>query len=184
MVAPARPNKFIEKDEYYEIIIYDKNTLVKAKVKIDKQDYKRVRQYKWCIDSEGYVSCSKVGRLHRFVMKCRKGEDEIDHVKIGKLGKLDNRKDFLRKVTRVQNTVHRGNIRSNTSGYKGVRFNTREGKWKAYTTIDNKHTGIGTFTFLRDAVIAYNKFMLALHGKYAVLNDVPESRFSCKGWRI
>jgi len=160
------PNKFEIIKDICIIYHYDKNCKLKGKSYVDKKFYIKVMKYKWCIDSLGYVNNSKVGRMHKFLFSSPIGE-EIDHKN---RNKLDNRLLNLRIVSRGQNTINRGNISSNTSGFKGVSWNKRERKWKVYTTKNNKQISLGCFDDYMEAVNHYKKEIVKIHGKYAKFN--------------
>lgn len=99
----------------------------KIPFQIDEEDFERVSQHTWCIDSGGYP-CSGIGfstmRLHEFLMgKADYGKiwDHIDQ------DKLNNRKENFRLVTQVINQRNRKNLnRNNTTGCTGVQITSAE----------------------------------------------------------
>ena len=104
--------------------------------------------------------------LHRVLMSAPT-ELEVDH-RDG--NGLNNRKrgeaGNLRVATRSQNQ-HNQHIRpGNTSGFKGVTFFKRTGRWRAQITTDKAFKHIGYFKCRTSAAIAYMKASKALHGEF------------------
>jgi hypothetical protein len=91
--------------------------------------------------------------------------------------KLDNRVENLRLVTRAQNCQNRNKFQSNTSGFKGVSFNKKAGKFRAY--IHGKHLGL--FPTAESAAEAYNAAAIALHGDFAhqSIKQNAQNAFGC-----
>lgn len=117
----------------------------------DKEDYDLIKNYNWYLTSEGYVAAMKNRKtilFHRVVMKCS-AENEVDHI-YHVLN--DNRKIMLRICDDQQNALNRSLRTDNTSGKTGVSLNKRNGKWRAYITIDNKQKSLGHFSTFEEAV--------------------------------
>lgn len=85
----------------------------------------------------------------------------------------DNQDDNIRCATDTQNKWNRGKQKNNTSGYKGVSFNTK-GKylpWRMKINANGKqYTSFHATPEL--AALAYNEMAKKLHGEFAKLNDV------------
>lgn len=106
------PNEIIIYEDYAEMIIYDNRGNEKARTLIDIEDIERVKEYKWHLSKDGYISTninSKVTRkiisLHRFIMNVWDEEYDcnsnvIDHIN---RNPLDNRKSNLRIVSQREN---------------------------------------------------------------------------------
>ncbi len=141
---------------------------------IDEQDFERVSAYQWNVNNTGkglyaraYVpgSGSKGRRtisLHRFVLNAPSGV-EVDH-KDG--NKMDCTRQNLRLASHAQNTQNCPLSTRNTSGFKGVTFNARNGKWRA--KIQNWH--LGCFDLPEDAARAYDVAARASFGAFARCN--------------
>ena len=69
--------------------------------------------------------------------------DCIDHVN---LNRSDNRISNLRESTMSQNASNCIIRSSNTSGYKGVSWNKKKKKWRAYITFNKKRIELGHFS--------------------------------------
>lgn len=105
----------------------------------DLEDYDKIKDFCWHIDTNGYVTCSDNKLfLHILIMNPQNNE-EIDHIKHKK---YDNRKSQLRLVSRSQNNMNRSKQSNNTSGTTGVSFHKRSKKWFAYIKINNKQKRI------------------------------------------
>ncbi len=143
---------------------------------VDDQDYDYLMQWKWYCGTNGYA-CRSVngGRsvlLHRAVFGHAHGylPRRVDH---RNHNPLDCQRRNLRPATQSQNMAHRGLDRNNTSGFKGVCFNKRRGKWLAYITAQGRRLYLGCdYDDPRVAARAYNRAALEHFGEFAVLNPV------------
>lgn len=98
--------------------------------------------------------------LHRAVYERAQGPiprgKEIDHIEPGEHGGLDNRRDNLRLATHTQNAVN-GRVRANnTSGFKGVHFVRRTGRWQALIRVRGVRQHLGYFDTPEAAATAYD----------------------------
>lgn len=91
-------------------------------VKIDKNDYERIKIYKWWISKDGYVESNinkKSIRIHRYLLENPKNKF-IDHIN---RDKLDNRRSNLRIVTALQNAQNTSVRKSKkNTQYRGISF--------------------------------------------------------------
>ena len=150
-------NDFIihKKEQCCEIVCYDKFGNVKAIAKVDLEDYKLVKEYKWRCLNEGYIVANKDNiLLHRLIMreKIQSNEDTVDHIN---RDKLDNRKSNLRIVTKQVNSFNKGLQKNNSSGARGVRVRTLKSGKKVYDAIirvNGKDIYLGYFTDFNQAV--------------------------------
>ena len=102
---------------------------------------------------------------HRVVWAMTYGEwpdRAIDHIN----GiKTDNRPCNLRLATDMQNSHNRGLTKRNTTGYRGVCFEKRSGKYLAQIRVAGKQYRLGTFDNPKDASEAYEEAAKELHGE-------------------
>lgn len=132
---------------------------------IDDEDYDRVMEHKWFINTNNYVA-TWPGQsqpsilLHRFILNYA-GEDEIDHID---RDPRNNTKVNLRIVPNWQNALNRDRLDSNTSGATGVHHNKNTGKFEAFIFIDNRKRHLGTFNTFQEAKqerVEFEKTMLS-----------------------
>lgn len=83
---------------------------------------------------------------------------------------LDNRRSNLRPANFAENARNRPRRSDNTSGYKGVSWNRRNGKWQAYIGADRRQISLGHHATAEDAARAYDAAARELHGVFARLN--------------
>lgn len=149
---------------------------------VDDEDAEFVKSRKWnvkvlpCGRSYAYTNIRHHGKryqimLHHCVVGRIKGID-IDHKN---RNSLDNRRENLRFATRQQNSCNSQKRRTQTSSkFRGVCWNKRDQKWKAYIKHHQRRISIGNFTAEVAAAKAYNVKSLELHGEFASLNIIPE----------
>ena len=86
-------NKITDQGDYYEISLYNNKNIEVARAKIDKQDLNFIKDYKWSLDSYGYVKTKRnTISLHSLIIG--KKTNLINNF-INK-DKLDNRRKNLR----------------------------------------------------------------------------------------
>jgi hypothetical protein len=116
----AEPNKYIEHEDYWEMVI-DSPKYGYFNILFDKDDYEKVKQYTWCVQKcmnkktnlePKYYAMTTVwdggkGKdrkthgmlMHRYLMNATKGKS-VDHVKFNE---QDNRKSNLRICSQSEN---------------------------------------------------------------------------------
>jgi hypothetical protein len=100
--------------------------------------------------SQGYVVVAldgrkyNRGRLAWFYVHGHWPNPEVDHIN---RVRDDDRIENLREASRTLNLINVGNRSDNTSGFRGVNWNSRVGKWRARLG----HTELGHFTDIHDA---------------------------------
>lgn len=103
-------------------------------------------------------------RLAWFWMTGQWPAHQIDH---RNLKKDDNRWKNLRQATNADNHLNRGKNRNNTSGYKGVSFDKKTGRYAAYlNSKGKKHRFLGYFDFPEEAHAAYTAAMAEISPEY------------------
>lgn len=143
---------------------------------VDDADYDWLSQWKWYTSYYGYAVRS-VWRdgdnqglvfMHRQILDAPEGM-YVDHMDGDK---LNNVRPNIRLATNAQNLCNRGPNKNNTSGFKGVSWNKRSGKWRSQIWKDGVTHHLGLFADLREAASAYDKAALELHGEFAQTNGV------------
>ncbi|WP_368488450.1 AP2 domain-containing protein [Clostridium sp. BJN0013] len=101
--------------------------------------------------------------MHRYLLNY-KGNKEVDHINHKR---YDNRKRNLRICSRLENSYNMPIQSSNTSGYKGVEFHRRVGRWRARISVGGKRIELGHFNTAFEAHLAYCKASEYYHGEYS-----------------
>lgn len=124
------------------------------------------------ITSQGYVGI-RIGKIryyaHRLAWLWMTGQwptKDIDH-KNG--ARSDNKWNNLRLASPSENQANAKRPSHNKSGYKGVHFYPRYGKWRAVIMVDKKSLSIGYFQTIEEAHKAYCEAARTHFGEYARL---------------
>lgn len=159
------PNEYVDKGDYY--IGY---TTKGEEFYFDKDDYEKVKGYRWYIDENGYVAGwngEEAIRMHQLII-----DDEckcVDH-KHGKQSRRDNRKYNLRPCTRSENSCNRDKDCRNTTGAKGV-FRAKKGRFYASIVKEGITYHLGVYDTIKEAADAYDEAAKKYHGEFACLNN-------------
>ena len=145
---------------------------------VDDSDYECVARYKWHAGASSSASgtlyagsCSKIDgvwktfRMHKLIT----GWPMTDHINHDG---LDNRRSNLRPVTNSQNAANMQQRRSSSSRYKGVSWNQRYSRWRAFIRLNGKSVHLGYFDDEISAATAYAVAALSAWGSYANV-DIP-----------
>lgn len=108
-------------------------------------------------------------RMHRLLLPF--APDDVDHINGDS---LDNRRANLRSATRSQNLCNQRLSSRNRSGFRGVCWDRRAGRWKVEIQVRKKRISGGSFIDLHDAARRWNELAKIHHGEFARLNEVPE----------
>lgn len=125
----------------------------------------KIRNYIMAVRTEGYGKNKKTVYLHRLIMSCPKGlfVDHINH------DTLDNRKSNLRICTVAENTRNSVKSSRNSSGYKGVSWNSKNKNWRVQINVDNRHIEVGSFKDKVEASKAYLQASKQYHRQFSHL---------------
>jgi len=148
---------------------------------VDDDDYEWLSQWKWYAANDRtnvYVQRAerldngkqRTIRMHRLILGVGKGI-VVDH--IDRDG-LNNQRSNLRIATPQQNTWNRRKFRSNTSGFRGVAWDSSNQKWKAKININGKPTHLGLFDTPEEAAWMYDHAARIHYGEFASLNFPDE----------
>lgn len=110
--------------------------------------------------------------LHRWLLDAPKGVP-VDHVNGNG---LDNRRANLRLCTYSENGGNSQIHARNTSGFKGVCWNAREGKWMAYIGGRRTRKYLGYFQTAEAASAAYRRASGEFFGEFANVEGCHEGR--------
>ncbi len=126
---------------------------IRAYALIDVADAAWVNQWRWHLNSYGYVSRSehvcypqgcrvRTFKLHRELLRLAQGDVlEGDHIS---RDKLDNRRSNLRILTRDEQAQNKPSY--GVSPYRGVTWDKGTGKWMARVHVAGKTEYLGLFT--------------------------------------
>ena len=152
-----------------ELFLYDSNT---GTLKWKKLNRKRKEEGAGTLLPSGYLQVSinyKSYLLHRVIWMYVYGEWPsrcIDHINGNR---SDNRLINLRLATHAENSHNMKTHKDNTSGYKGVYFQKRRGKWAARIQINGKRKELGRFNTPEEASDAYKTASIKYHGNFSRL---------------
>jgi hypothetical protein len=145
---------------------------------VDAKNYKRLAAHKWFaqwnVHTCSYYAARKSPRIagkqytitmHREILGLTHGDkrkgDHINH------DTLNNTEKNLRISTNAQNCANRGKGRNNTSGYKGVTWNSDHAKWMGQVSAHRKSIFCGYHKTKELAHVAVQKATVKLHGEFA-----------------
>lgn len=97
------------------------------------------------------------------------GEDPegiIDHIN---LKRNDDSFDNLRPANNSQNHANRPAPKHNTSGFKGVFWNSQKHKWQAKLHVLNKQKHVGFFDSIEEAAKAHRRAAIEVWGEFALV---------------
>lgn len=147
---------------------------------VDDEDFILANSYKWtarrhgrtfrvCRDNRITINgewISKNAKLHRFILKCKKGQ-LVDHIDGNP---LNNQRSNLRICNHSQNVMNRNRQHNAASKFKGLTFRGNKNLWRARITLNGKRFHLGDFINQEEAALAYNEAAIRLHGEFARLN--------------
>lgn len=149
---------------------------------VDDEDFEIANSYKWSAypHGKGYRVCrhncitingewrSKNTRLHRFILKCKKG-DIVDHIDGDA---LNNTKSNLRLCNSRQNSWNRPLRKDSKTGIIGVRKNKNGNTWTPRIVIDGTRYCLGSYNDKKEAALAYNVAASFAFREFAKLNKI------------
>lgn len=136
----------------------------------DADDFEVVKQHKWSIENSGYVHTTikqKHVRLHKLLLDS--GKFVIDHINGNR---SDNRKCNLRLASPCQNACNQKISKKNKTGYKGVSWNHKRGKYESNIGYQGKSYFLGYYDSPIEAAKSYDKAAFKFFGEFANPNFV------------
>ena len=135
---------------------------------VDVDDLELVGQYLWRVHRRHHLFYVATGRgqdllfLHHLILGPRPGGMMTDH-RNGNC--LDNRRENLRWVARAINKLNRRLQSNNVSGFTGVYWDKRCGRWRAELEFKGKKKSLGRFDTPKEAYAAYIAAIEQFYGK-------------------
>ena len=151
-----------------EVLSYDPDTGVFI-WRMDRGRTARAGHKAGWVNQDGYIRIETLGaammahRLAWFVTYGMWPKEELDHINCNR---ADNRLVNLREATRAENTRNARTPVRNTSGFKGVSFHKRMGKWQAQIQ-NGKVIFLGYYDSPEEAHQAYVMAASRFHGDFA-----------------
>lgn len=132
---------------------------------VDDKDYEELNKHKWYFANYAIRQVGGKGVfMHKVIMPAPKGM-HTDHIN---RDKLDNRKQNLRVCTHAENNRNTTTMwKTNRSGYKGVTFNKKAGKYVAQIKEHGNYRFLGHYDVPEEASLAYKEAALKYHGNFA-----------------
>lgn len=122
--------------------------------------HKKTGYWKICIGRRLY----KASRLAWLYQTGEWPHGDVDHIDCNRSNDVWLN---LRDVTNAQNHRNTKVRKTNTSGFKGVHFDSRRQKWKAVITVNYKNIHLGRFNTAQEAADAYWKAATKHFGEFA-----------------
>ena len=136
---------------------------------IDLEDLKMVSGLNWRLGN-GYAACSfktdngfRRVYMHRLILEAPEGK-EVDHKN---MDRLDNRRENIRLCSRAENKWNENPSKKNKSGYRGISWFTRDGKWQVMLRHLGNRIFLGRYFDIKEAVKVYNSFISQHRGDFA-----------------
>lgn len=156
----------LSKERVCELFEYDNGQLIR---KITVASNGKAGSVAGTLNKDGYVQVSvdkRIYRAHRLIFLMHHGymPKLVDHKD---RNRANNRIENLRAASSVQNGYNKSMQISNTSGYKGVSYCKKTGKWQANISINGRIKFLGRFEFAEIAHLAYELAAAEHHGEFA-----------------
>ncbi len=137
---------------------------------VDDEDFDYINRFKWSY-ANGYATTHFLGKsclMHRLIMNPPK-EMEVDHINHNR---SDNRKENLRVCTPSQNRWNVTKRTSNTSGFKGISWDSDRNKWLVQIQALGIKRNLGRFSSLSKAKKVYNSEAYKFHKEFMFSNKI------------
>lgn len=147
-------------------------------VQVSDEDFEYLNQWSWStLNKQDVVSsvrrtCNNTTLHLAHELLKRRGtvfKGEVDHKD---RNPLNNQFENLRPASRTQNMMNRGKFSNNSSGYKGVSFDRRKGKYRACIYSRGVQIFLGYHVDPIEAAKAYDRSAKSLFKEFAVLNFI------------
>ena len=147
------PNEIIRYEDHAEMIIYNRDKTERCRVLLDLEDIPKVDNTVWSYATGGYIRTiykdSKISAcIHRVILDINDPNVLVDHIN---MNRLDNRKSNLRIANKAENSMNRITPINNTYGFRGVSFDKRRNKFRAYIKVNGKQISLGYYLDFKEA---------------------------------
>ncbi len=173
-------NRTIRDKNVYEIcgditniFLYNNKNRKIAETIIDTKNLEKCINIKWHLSTTGYVKATinKKAVFLSWIITGKKSHNItiVDHKDGNPLNNLENN---FQTITRHQNQMKQNIYKNNKSGYKGVCWNKKRGKWGSSISKNGIHYCLGNHISKTEAALAYNEKAKELFGEFATLNVI------------
>jgi hypothetical protein len=144
-----------------------------AHARVDDEDFDLLNQSRWIFGGNGRYPVKTVGNaqipLQVEIARLAGWSPStlVDH-KDG--NPLNAQKSNLRTTDYTGNNANSTLQRNSTSGFKGVSWDKRKGKYRAHITFQGKHIHIGYFNIPRKAAEEYDRAAIKFYKEFARTN--------------
>ena len=161
--------------------------LTQGKVaQIDEADLELVSGYKWYAhkDKNTFYAYANVRRadgswtkvkMHRLILGLTDRKTQADHCDGNG---LNNRRVNLRACKNTENQWNARIRADNISGFKGVDWCKRSGKWRAKICANGKQKSLGYFATPEAAYEAYCRAAIEMRGAFANFGTPPAKKWT------
>lgn len=173
------PNEIIQEGDISKICLYNATTsdLIGFAI-IDTEDIHKVQYHRWRL-SHGRAICGSQAKgyqkdLGNIILSDLYSESVVDYINGDP---LDNRKENLRLITQLNNTLNKNRMSLNTSGVIGVSPDKRPGrkaKWIAEIRYKDVKLYLGSFREISEAAYARYYAEVLLFKEYRNTNHDEE----------
>lgn len=149
-------------------------------VLVDDENFEELNQFKWGVKKDPYnfyaireikVNNKRHGiSMHRFIMGLKREDTTVvDHKNHNG---LDNRKENLRIVTRLENSQNSTSRKNSSSKFLGVGWHKQHNKWQSRIQVNKKNIHLGYYEKEINAAASYNNAAIIHFGEFANLNQI------------
>jgi len=162
---PVKHNRYIDCGNYFKIELYAPySRTVVAYALISPQDVAKAQKIFWRVSDRGYArgyskELDKEVFLHKVVTNTQP-DILIDHIN---RMKLDCRRENLRIASKSANAFNSKVPVNSATGYKGVSFDKKKKKYRAYIKVGQRQIWLGYHGSIADAYKARQQYVNANH---------------------
>ena len=166
----------VREGDHYRYFDYNGRSFI-----FDEEDLELVKSRRWRIVG-GYVSATPVGEetgkilLHRLIVSAE-DDDIVDHID---RDPSNNRRSNLRLADKYDNMHNMKLNCRNTTGFKGVYMDKRNGRFVATLQNRGETVRLGSYKTKEEAARAYDEAARFYFGEFACVNFPREGERGCR----
>lgn len=162
-------NKYSVEGNIVTIYVKGRGEILKTQISTNKLEkakkFPNTWMARWCPSRESFYvgghapagQKPKTVLLHRWILGvyANASDYEVDHFDNNP---MNNKDENLRLVSRSENLQNRTLQNNNSSGFRGVSFHKRRGKWQASVTENKKRIYLGLFDTPEEASLEVERW--------------------------